>query len=44
MVRREKDFSEKDITIVKELTNLASIALAAIQYSSADDSDKEDEE
>ena len=36
MVRRERDFSDKDIRLVKELTNLASIALAAIQYSSAE--------
>ena len=43
MVRREKDFSEKDITIVKELTNLASIALAGIQYSSGDGTDKGEE-
>ncbi|MBN1871342.1 MAG: PocR ligand-binding domain-containing protein [Candidatus Omnitrophica bacterium] len=43
MIRREKDFSEKDITLVKELTNLASIALAAIQYSSTDDVDKEED-
>jgi len=43
VVRKEKDFSERDITLVKELTNLASIALAGIQYSSSDE-DEENEE
>ncbi len=31
MVRKDKDFSEKDIALVKELTNLASIALVPLQ-------------
>jgi hypothetical protein len=30
-VRRDADFSEKDIAIVKELINLASIALIPIR-------------
>lgn len=32
VIRKEKDFSEKDIALVRELTNLASIALAGIQH------------
>lgn len=38
VVRKEKDFSEKDIALVRELTNLASIALAGIQHVNGDTS------
>lgn len=32
VVRKERDFSERDIALVNELTNLASIALAGLQH------------
>ncbi len=31
IVRKKKEFSEKDIALVKELTNLASIALIPVK-------------
>ena len=40
MVRKERDFSERDIALVKELTNLASIALASLQHAAPEDSPK----
>ena len=35
MVRKDKDFSERDVALVRELTNLASVALGAFQYASS---------
>jgi len=35
IVRKDKDFSEKDIAIIRELTNLASVALEAIQHTNS---------
>lgn len=36
VVRKERDFSKKDVALVKELINLASIALSAIQHTKPD--------
>ena len=38
VVRKEKDFSKKDVTLVKELINIASVALGVIQQASSDSS------
>lgn len=36
MVRKDKDFSDRDISVVKELVNLASIALIPLQQTNPD--------